>query len=74
MHGTYTYQHPLVVVRRRYILFFILVLITIPATFKLSCCATNRKVAGSIPDTVIGIFHRHKILPIAIWPWGQFSL
>ena len=25
----------------------------------LRCCATNRKVAGSIPDDVIGIFHRH---------------
>jgi hypothetical protein len=25
----------------------------------LSYCATNRKVAGSIPDDVIGIFHRH---------------
>ena len=23
----------------------------------LSCCATNRKVTGSIPDGVIGIFH-----------------
>ena len=23
------------------------------------CCATNRKVAGSIPDGVIGIFHWH---------------
>ena len=23
----------------------------------LSCCATNRKVAGWIPDGVIGIFH-----------------
>jgi hypothetical protein len=23
----------------------------------LSCCATNRKVAGSIPASVIGIFH-----------------
>jgi hypothetical protein len=22
-------------------------------------CATNRKVAGSIPDGVIGIFHSH---------------
>jgi hypothetical protein len=22
-------------------------------------CATNRKVAGSIPDGVIGVFHRH---------------
>ena len=25
----------------------------------LRCCATNRKVAGSIPDGVIGIIHRH---------------
>ena len=25
----------------------------------LRCCATNRKVAGSIPDGVIGIFHGH---------------
>jgi hypothetical protein len=25
----------------------------------LSYCATNRKVAGSIPDGVIGIFHWH---------------
>ena len=25
----------------------------------LMCCATNRKVAGSIPDDVIGIFHLH---------------
>jgi len=23
----------------------------------LRCCATSRKVAGSIPDGVIGIFH-----------------
>jgi len=23
----------------------------------LMCCATNRKVAGSIPNGVIGIFH-----------------
>jgi hypothetical protein len=30
----------------------------------LRCCATNRKVAGSIPTDVIGIFHSHKILPI----------
>jgi hypothetical protein len=26
----------------------------------LRCCATNRKVVGSIPDGVIGIFHSHK--------------
>ena len=25
----------------------------------LRCCVTNRKVAGSIPDGVIGIFHSH---------------
>jgi len=25
----------------------------------LRCCATNRKVAGSIPNGVIGIFHSH---------------
>jgi len=25
----------------------------------LRCCATNRKVAGSIPDGVIGIHHWH---------------
>ena len=25
----------------------------------LRCCATNRKVAGSIPDGGIGIFHWH---------------
>ena len=25
----------------------------------LRCCATNRKVAGSIPDGVGGIFHWH---------------
>jgi len=34
----------------------------------LRCCATSRKVVGSIPAGVIGIFH--KILPIALWPWG----
>ena len=40
----------------------------------LRCCATNRQVAGSIPAGVIGTFHRHKILPIALWPWGRLSL
>ena len=41
----------------------------------LRCCATNRKVAGSIPDgVIIGILHSHKILSIALWPWGRLSL
>ena len=40
----------------------------------LRCCATNRKVAGSIPAGVIGIFHWHKILSIALWSWGRLSL
>jgi len=28
-------------------------------------CVTSRKVAGSIPDGVIGNVH-----PAAVWPWG----
>jgi len=40
----------------------------------LRCCATNRNVAGSNPAGVIGIFHWHKILLIALWPWGRLSL
>jgi len=34
----------------------------------LSHCATSRKVAGSIPDGVTGIFYI--TLPVALWPWG----
>ena len=41
---------------------------------RLRCFATNRKVAGSIPAGVSGIFQWHKILPIALWPWGRLSL
>ena len=33
----------------------------------LRCCATIRKVAGSIPADVGGF-------PIALWPWGRLSL
>ena len=40
----------------------------------LSCCATNQKVAVSIPFSVTGIFHWHKILSIALWSWGRLSL
>ena len=39
----------------------------------LRCYATNRKVAGSIPAGVIGIFYWN-ILRIALWPWGRLSL
>ena len=28
---------------------------------ELMCCTTNRKVAGSIPDGDIGIFHEHNL-------------
>ena len=41
---------------------------------RLRCCATNRKVAGSIPAGVVRIFHWHKILPIALWSLSRLSL
>jgi len=40
----------------------------------LRCCVTNRKLAGSIPDGVIGEFFIEIILPIALWPWDRLNL
>jgi hypothetical protein len=34
----------------------------------------GRKIAGSIPDKVIGFFSIDLILPAAIWLWGRLSL
>jgi len=39
----------------------------------LRSCATNRKVAGSIPDGVIGIFHWHNPSDRTM-AWGRLSL
>jgi hypothetical protein len=36
--------------------------------------AKSRKVAGSIPDEVIGLFSVDLILPVTLWPWGRLSL
>jgi hypothetical protein len=54
--------------------FHVEIITTLTHTRWLRCCATNRKVAGSIPADVNGIFHWHIILPIALWPWGRLNL
>jgi len=35
-------------------------------------CVTSRKVGGSIPDGVIGIFYWHS--PAVLWSWDRLSL
>ena len=40
----------------------------------LRCCATNRKVAGSIPAGVSEFFIDIKSFSIALWPCGRLSL
>ena len=44
----------------------------------LKCCATNRKVAGSIPDCIIVIFHGHNpsdrtMAPVSNQPLTEMS-
>jgi hypothetical protein len=34
----------------------------------------SRKIAGSIPGEVIGLFSMHIMLPAALWPWGRMNL
>ena len=60
------------IIRRNYCIYGTLVGTAVAQWLR--CCATNRKVAGSIPAGVIGIFRWHKIIPIALWPWGRLSL
>ena len=69
--------YPLIMVNDapyNFLSFFLTVNRLIAVAQWLRCCATKRKFTGSIPAGVIGIFHFHKILPIALWPWGRLSL
>jgi hypothetical protein len=47
----------------------IIIIIIIIIIITLAQCAPIRKVAGSIPDGVIGIFIE-KVVQAALWPWG----
>ena len=59
-----------------YLFIYLLLILFITHTecFSLSYWIRNRKVAGSNPSWCQWIFHWHKILPIAVWPWGRLSL
>ena len=41
---------------------------------KVPCYKSEGRWFDSIPAGVIGIFQWHKILLIALWPWGRLSL
>ena len=62
-HKQYIEQHKLTTRTKQlttYEIYLFVKLLFIPLLIHpqwLRCCATNRKVAGSIPDGVIGIFH-----------------
>jgi len=43
--------------RKQEMEFYVVILDYVAVAQWLRCCATNRKVAGSIPDCVFGIFH-----------------
>jgi hypothetical protein len=48
--------------------------LTFTAVARLRQYSTSRKVAGSVPDEVIGFFSIDLILPAALWHWSQLSL